>query len=75
MNPSEEMDWREKHAFGEIVKSYFSGMYEFCNYEIDVESEAYLDYRKHLYEKAVIHLSKAFPLEMFAANPSFFLNM
>lgn len=74
LNPYEEMDWREKHAFGEIVNSYFSGMYEFCNYEIDVESEAYLDYRKHLYEKAVIRLSKTFPLEMFAANPSFFLN-
>lgn len=74
LDPYEEMDWREKHAFGEIVNSHFSGMYEFCDYEIDMESEAYLDYRKRLYEKAVMRLSKTFPLEMFASNPSFFLS-
>lgn len=73
MDPYQEMEWRENKAFGEIINSRFCGMYEFCDYEIDKESQEYKEYRKKLYEEAIRNLAQYAPAQMFGMDPAFFI--
>lgn len=53
-NGYEDTRWREKYHFGRIVDSYFINNYEFCKYKIDKNKTEYIEYKKELYQRAII---------------------
>lgn len=70
----DEIYWREKAEFGNITTYKTYGMYEFCSYEIDYDSEEYKEYKKQLYTKATLLMAEQIPLHMLRLHPEFFFN-